>query len=157
MEYERLYPRTRVSAPVYTSRSGGIYKVWNMLWGKTRQCMQYAMRNLHPERLFTVRLLKVFAYILTAYTVTLCIVVSNCIDITFPTRAMLAMFGVVYLQVQNRESRLLIIVPLTASLNATRVVRQTRCNDHSCTLTQRIFSYTNTIRSCVSILREQYV
>lgn len=88
---------------------------------------------------------------------TLCVVVSNCIDITFPTRPMLAIFGVVYLQVQNRESRLLIIVPLTASLNATRVVRQTRCNDYSCTLTQRIFSYTNTIRSCVSILCEQYV
>lgn len=29
--------------------------------------MQYAMRNLHPERLFTVRPLKVFAYILTAH------------------------------------------------------------------------------------------
>lgn len=159
MEYERLYPRTRVSAPIYTSCSGRIYKVWNMLWGKTRQCMQYAMRNLHPEGLFTVRLLKVFAYIPTAYnTATLCVVVvSNCIDITFPTRPMLAIFGVVYLQVQNRESRLLIIVPLAASLNATRVAWQTRCNDHSCALTQRIFSYTNTIRSCVSILREQNV
>jgi len=64
--------------------------------------MQYAMRNLHPERLFTVRLLKVFAYILTAHTTTLCILVSNCIDITSPTRAMLAMFGVVHLQAKQR-------------------------------------------------------
>lgn len=51
--------------------------------------MQYAMRNLHPERLFTVRPLKVFAYILTAHMSTLCVVVSNCIDITSPTRPML--------------------------------------------------------------------
>lgn len=45
-----------------------------------------------PERLFTVRLLKVFAYILTASAqhTTLCVVVvvvSNCIDITSRTRA----------------------------------------------------------------------
>lgn len=83
--------------------------------------MQYAMRNLHPERLFTVRPLKVFAYILTVHMSTLCIVVSNCIDITSPTRPILAMFGVVHLQA--KQSRLLIIVPLAASLNATRVER----------------------------------
>jgi len=52
--------------------------------------MQYAMRNLHPERLFTVRPLKAFAYILTAHMPTLCVVVSNCIDITSPTRPMLS-------------------------------------------------------------------
>lgn len=89
--------------------------------------MQYAMRNLHPERLFTVRPLKVFAYILTARMSTLCVAISNCIDITSPPRPM---FGIVHLQ--GKQSRLLIIIPPAACLNATRVERQIQCNDYGC-------------------------
>lgn len=113
--------------------------------------MQYAMRNLHPERLFTVRPLKVFAYILMAHMPTLCVVVSNCIDITSPTRPMLAMFGIVHLQA--KQSRLLIIVLLIASSNATRVEWQTQCNDYGCTNPTDILAqtrYNHTFQFCMS-------
>lgn len=74
MEYERLYPRTRVSANLYIRLVPEEFIKYEICCeGKHGNVHAiYAMRNLHPEGLFTVRLLKVFAYIPTA---TLCVVV----------------------------------------------------------------------------------
>lgn len=122
MEYERLYSRARVSAAAYAGPEEFI---------KYEICCEEKHGDAICDAKFTSRTsvyrapfkgFRIHSY--GAHMSTLC--VSNCIDITSPPRPM---FGIVHLR--GKQSRLLIIIPLAACLNATRVEWQIQCNDHA--------------------------
>lgn len=164
MEYERLYPRTRVSAPVYI-------RLVPEEFIKYEICCEGKHGNVHAicDAKFTSRT-SVYCAPFKGFRIHSYIEGEGRVHGNFVHRFKLHRYYIsdarnarnvrgdsLLTGTKQRVASIDYCASLTASLNATRVVRQTRCNDHSCTLTQRIFSYTNTIRSCVSILREQYV